>query len=279
MKINKDSLRSKVNKLANDKSVSPNVILQQFFFDAFIKRLAKSKYLNNFVFKGGFLLSIDLGIENRSTMDLDFTLRNIKFDSKNIKTIFKEIISIDADDPLKFKILDVKDIRKEDEYGGFSVSLLGILENIKVNLSIDIATGDPITPSAITYKYNCIFDDMTIKFPSYNFETILAEKLETVLNRGITNSRSKDFYDIFIIDKMKYELINKTDLSKAFRNTCKYRNTHFTKEDSLNIIGEIKENQIINKRWVNYTKKNPFASDIKFEETIKSILRFINCVY
>ena len=145
--------------MSSQKGVPSNVILQDYFFDAFLKRIAKSQYAENFVFKGGFLLSTTLGIDFRSTMDMDFLLTKLAMNKENIKKIFKEIAEIDVDDNITFDFVDINDIRQEDEYGGFNVSLLGRLENVKVVVSIDIATGDPITPSSVSYNYRCLFDN------------------------------------------------------------------------------------------------------------------------
>jgi predicted nucleotidyltransferase component of viral defense system len=211
MKINKNSLQARIKNLSSQKGVPSNVILQDYFFDAFLKRLAKSQYVKNFVFKGGFLLSTTLGIDFRSTMDMDFLLTKLAMNKENIEKIFKEIAEIDVEDSIIFEFVDINDIRQEDEYGGFNVSLLGRLENIKVVVSIDIATGDPITPSSVSYNYRCLFDNEILTFVAYNFETIIAEKLQTILNRGVTNSRSKDFYDLYIIYKLRWNDISFRD--------------------------------------------------------------------
>lgn len=180
MKINKNSLQARIQNLSIQKGVPSNVILQDYFFDAFLKRLAKSKYVDNFVFKGGFLLSATLGIDFRSTMDMDFLITKLMMTKKNIEKIFKEIADIEVDDYIHFEFVDIADIRQEDVYGGFNVYLLGRLENIKVVVSVDVATGDPITPSSVSYKYKCLFDNEVLIFAAYNFETIIAEKLQTI---------------------------------------------------------------------------------------------------
>ncbi len=278
MRINKDSLQARVKNLANKKKVPSNTILQDYFFDAFLRRLSKSKYIKNFVFKGGFLLSTDLGIDFRSTMDIDFLLRNLAFEKESIKNIFKEIKDIDADDNVTFDFREITKIREEDVYGGYNVSLLGKLENIKVPVSIDVATGDPITPSSITYRYKCLFDDSFIEFPSYNFETIVAEKLQTILYRGTANSRSKDYYDIYIINKLRIDDINPNHLRAAFNNTCEHRGTTFTKEEVLEIVQTIETSKTIQDRWARYTEKNAFASKIPFSEIAEALRFFVNMV-
>ena len=274
MKINKNSLQARIKNLSSQKGVPSNVILQDYFFDAFLKRLAKSQYVENFVFKGGFLLSTTLGIDFRSTMDMDFLLTKLAMDKENIEKIFKGIAEIDVDDNITFEFVDINDIRQEDEYGGFNVSLLGRLENVKVVVSIDIATGDPITPSSVSYNYRCLFDNEILTFVAYNFETIIAEKLQTILNRGVTNSRSKDFYDLYIIYKLRWNDINISTLKEAFNNTCRYRNTIFSSGYATEIKNQIENDLSMQKRWESFSKKNEFASDISFSDTI-SVLNII----
>ena len=274
MKINKNSLQARIKNLSSQKGVPSNVILQDYFFDAFLKRIAKSQYAENFVFKGGFLLSTTLGIDFRSTMDMDFLLTKLAMNKENIEKIFKEIAEIDVDDNITFKFVDINDIRQEDEYGGFNVSLLGRLENVKVVVSIDIATGDPITPSSVSYNYRCLFDNEILIFAAYNFETIIAEKLQTILSKGVTNSRSKDFYDLYIIYKLRWNDINISTLKEAFSNTCRYRNTIFSSGHATEIKNQIENDLSMQKRWESFSKKNEFASDISFSDTI-SVLNII----
>lgn len=189
MSINKQSLQARIKNLSKEKEVSSNIILQSYFFDAVLKRIARSKYSNKFVFKGGFLLSTVLGIDMRSTMDIDFLLRNEPLVEENIIKMIHEIIEIDVDDNITFEFVSIEPIRQLDEYGGFNVVILGHLENIKVSASIDIATGDPITPNVTSCSYKCLISGEELTFPAYNFETIISEKLETVLKKGTSNSR------------------------------------------------------------------------------------------
>lgn len=216
-------------------------------------------------------MSSKLGLDTRSTMDMDFLLRNTAMQRKNIEIIFKNVIDIEVEDDVSFDIVSIKDIREDDMYGGYCVNLIGKLENIRVPVNIDVATGDPITPSSVRYDYKCMFEDDKFCLSSYNFETIIAEKLQTILTRGTANSRSKDFYDIFVIRKMKIEEIDTESLANAFENTCAHRGTAFSKEDALSIISEIKKSELIRKRWISYVAKNSYASGITFDEVAKSL--------
>lgn len=279
MTINKISLQARINNLSSKIGVHQNILLKAFFFDAFLKRLSVSKYSENFVFKGGFLLSTSLGIDLRSTMDIDFLLEKINLEKNNIIKIFMEISSIDVNDNVSFEHVKTEDIRQDDQYGGYNITFLGKLENIKEQISIDIATGDPITPSAINYHYKCIFDEEILYFKAYNYETILAEKIQTILTRGIVNSRCKDFYDVFIIHILRWNNINLNNLKLAFANTCNYRNTLFTKEEAIKIICDIENNIQMLARWNSYKKRNKFVENVTFEDTIKSIKSIIKIVF
>lgn len=278
MKINKNSLQSRVKKVALEKGVPSNVILQNYFFDAFLIRLSKSKYVNSFICKGGFLLSASLGIEHRSTMDIDFSVRTIPFKKDKIVNIFNEIADMSSDDYVIFELLGIDDIREDEPYGGYKVSLLAKLENIRVKVDIDVASGDPITPSYELLEYKCLLSNEKIALPSYNFETIIAEKLQTILSRGLFNSRCKDFYDVYIINKLRINQIDRIQLANAFSNTCAYRKTIFTKETALDIITSLRDDRIMNERWAIYSIKNAYASNVLFNDTIEAIMRIIMIV-
>lgn len=278
MAINKNALQAKINSLSSKTGIHQNILLKSFFFDAFLKRLAASSYSDDFVFKGGFLLSTSLGIDLRSTMDIDFLLRKLNLDKEHIINVVEEVASIDVDDDIVFKFQSIDEIRHEDNYGGYNIILLGRLENIKETISIDVATGDPITPMAVNYEYKCLFDNEILRFKAYNFETILAEKLQTILFRGIANSRSKDFYDLYIIHKLRWNVVNTNNLKKAFENTCNYRGTVFTKEVSTKILDDILNDSTMEIRWRIYRKRNKYAAEIEFKEAVdvaKYVLGFV----
>lgn len=277
--MNKQSLQAKIKDLSEQKSVPSNVILQNYFFDAFLKRLSHSQYSNNFVLKGGFLLASALGIEFRSTMDVDFLIRKQNLTKENVQKIFQKIASIKEDDDIIFEYTGMEEIRKEDIYGGFNILLVGHLENIRVPVSFDVATGDPITPDAVMHHYKCLFSEKELYLPSYNFETILSEKLETVLKRGTNNSRCKDFYDLFIIQKSKWDEINPSILKEAFIRTCFHRNNEITKNEALSILSDLETSSAMKTRWIAYQRKNNFAKEINFEDTLDSVASIINIVY
>jgi predicted nucleotidyltransferase component of viral defense system len=279
MKINKNSLQARINNLSKEMNVHANVLLVSFFFDAFISRLVKSTYANKFVFKGGFYLATLLGVKNRYTADIDFLLRRETMDENRLRKIFTDIIAIDADDSITFEISDISPIRDEDAYGGFSILLTGHLENVRQSFHVDVATGDPITPKDIEYSYQSLISHETITFRAYNLETVVAEKLQTILFRGLLNSRCKDYYDIYIINQLQRNNINIPDLKKSFETTCQYRKTPFKKEEALLLLEEISKSDILQTRWKNYAKKSSFAKDIPFEATIESCKEILDCIF
>ena len=279
MKINKNSLQARINNLSKELNVHANVLLVSFFFDAFISRLAKSKYADKFIFKGGFYLATLLGVKNRYTADIDFLLRKEIMNENRLKEIFTDIIAIDADDSITFEISDISPIRDEDAYGGFSILLTGHLENVRQSFHVDVATGDPITPKDIEYSYQSLISNETIAFRAYNLETVVAEKLQTILFRGLLNSRCKDYYDIYIIHQLQWRKISIPDLRKSFETTCQYRKTPFEKEKSLLILEEISKSDIFQTRWKNYAKKSSFAKGISFEATIEACKEILDCIF
>lgn len=270
MKTNKNAVQAKINSLSKELNVKVNVLLATYFFDAFLFRLSKSEYSEDFIFKGGFYLSGIMGIQNRYTKDLDFKLTGHNLEEENLTDIIHEIITIPVEDEISFEFISITPILDEDEYGGFTVSLLGHLENIKQTVNLDIATGDPITPDAVIYKYKRLLEGDILNFKAYNLETVLAEKMQTVYNRGLLNSRSKDFYDIYIIYKVKWNEINVSDFKEAYKKTCEYRQTIFIKKTIVDIISHLKNDEQIKLRWLNYANKNDFASGIDFNYVMKA---------
>lgn len=206
--MNSMQLKAKLRNVAKEKNMNFNSLLRLYMYDRFLERLSKSKYRDNFVLKCGFYLSTLFGIENRATVDIDTSFRNANFDEETIINMIKEIISIDISDNANIDYVGIAPIRDEDEYGGFRVSLIVNYDEMHESIHIDIATGDPITPKEIRYKYLPLLGDYYIDLHAYNIETILAEKIETMLSRLELNSRAKDFYDIYLIYTKDWKNIN-----------------------------------------------------------------------
>ena len=270
--MNKAKMMAMVRKKSKETGISINTILLLFFFERFLNRLAQSKYHNYFVLKGGFLLSSIIGIESRTTADIDMCLQNFDLSEPSIEKAMRQIASIDLKDDVTFEYKGVSEIKEKDDYPGLRVSLIGSMENIRQPFSIDIATGDPITPRAQTYPYTSAFDcNEKTEVLAYNLETIIAEKLQTISSRKLENSRSKDFYDLYLLFSLEKEKINKELLLKAVDNTFQYRDTDRNPEEIIKVLETIRTDKNFLDRWARYCKKNPYVHGCTFDQVISSI--------
>ena len=268
---NKDSLKAKASNLAKTINIPNKYIIQSFIFESLLKRISKSKYKNNFIIKGGLLLSSIFGVDLRSTMDLDTTIKGLSLNIDTITKVINEIISININDNILLEIENIKKIREEEEYNGFNVNLKANFDGLKTNLMIDITTGDIITYKEIEYKYQTLFDEEPISIMTYNYETIIAEKFEAIISRNIDNTRMKDYYDLFMLIKLKGKEINPETLRKAITNTAQNRNTLNYIKDAKKYIDLISNDEHIKKLWENYQNNYNYANSISFEDTISSI--------
>lgn len=250
-------------------------IYQRFMFERILERISNSKYRDNFILKGGLLLSAMFGIESRSTRDMDISVKGIDVSKEKIIEVINEILSIDLKDGVEFEVVKITDIRQEDEYGGNKYSIIGKLENLKVSLEIDISTGDEITPKELKYEYDSLFEGKAIYIDSYNIETILAEKIETILRRGQYNARMKDYYDIyFFLTKLKYE-INLDILKDAIKNTFTQREAFDYLKDYEQILDGIVLQERMQDYWNTYKVKNKYAQEIELNDIISELREFI----
>ena len=269
--MNKDSITQKLRNKAKELDLNYNLVLSKFFFDEFLKLISISVYRENFMLKGGMLLTYSLGVQNRSTQDIDFLVKGFPIETVKLKKFLEEILGDTNKKDIWFEINGTaEEIRAEDEYGGIRFHLIGHLANIRIPFSIDIATGDPIYPLPRLERYSTILGD-NIELNMYPLETVLSEKLQTILTRAENNSRSKDFYDIYAILKNKFEVLNIMELKVAVSMTFSYRKTEISKEKAKFIIRNINEDSLINERWKRYKKKNPYAKEIEFSEIIESL--------
>lgn len=269
--MNKDSITQKLRNKAKELDLNYNLVLSKFFFDEFLKLISISVYRENFMLKGGMLLTYSLGVQNRSTQDIDFLVKGFPIETVKLKKFLEEILGDTNKKDIWFEINGTaEEIRAEDEYGGIRFHLIGHLANIRIPFSIDIATGDPIYPLPRLERYSTILGD-NIELNMYPLETVLSEKLQTILTRAENNSRSKDFYDIYAILKNKFEVLNIMELKVAVSMTFSYRKTEISKEKAKFIIRNINDDSLINERWKRYKKKNPYAKEIEFSEIIDSL--------
>lgn len=266
--INIESIKGKIRNLAEKKNLKSQEILQIYFFERFLDRLSKSQYKNNFVIKGGFLISSLIGIENRTTMDMDTTIKGIALKEERIKEIVQEIINISVDDGIKFEIKDISYIREEDEYENFRVSLIANVGKTKNPMKLDLTTGDAITPREIEYTYPCIFSKEAIKIMAYPVETILAEKYETIIRRNITTTRMRDFYDLYTLYKLKKDQINYEILKEAIQRTSNRRGSQEIMQDYKEIIDDIKEDSYLRSLWEVYLNENKYIGDLTFDKVV-----------
>ncbi len=274
--INYNELFEKSKELAKKSGLTQLELYQRFMFERILERISVSKYSSNFILKGGLLLSAMLGIQSRSTRDMDISIKGFDISKEKMLAILNEILSIDVNDKVKFKVVYITDIRENDEYGGNKYHLIGKLENLKVALEIDISTGDEITPRELNYEYHSLFENKKIYIDSYNIETILAEKIETILRRGKYNARMKDYYDIyFFLSKLKSE-INVNIFRHALENTIMQRDSAEYLKDYHKILDELLINDRIHKNWNNYKDKTKYAENIDFDDIINILVTFLN---
>lgn len=269
--MNKDSITQKLRNKAKELDLNYNLVLSKFFFDEFLKIISVSVHRENFMLKGGMLLTFSLGVQNRSTQDIDFLVKGFPIETVKLKKILEEILGDTNKKDIWFEINDTaNEIRAEDKYGGIRFHVIGHLENIRIPFSIDIATGDPIYPLPRLERYSTILGDV-IELNMYPLETVLSEKLQTILTRVENNSRSKDFYDIYAILKNKFEVINIKELKVAVSMTFSYRKTEVSKDKAKVIVSHINKDSLVIERWKRYQNKNPYAKGIEFSEIIDSL--------
>ena len=268
---NKDSLKVKVSNLALSTNIPNKYLIQSFMFEALLKRISVSKYKDKFIIKGGLLLSSIFGVNLRSTMDLDTTIKGLPLDRTTITKVINEIISIDLKDNIKLEIENIKDIREEELYSGFNINLKAEFDGLRTNLMIDITTGDVITYKEVQFEYKTLFDNEIVNIMTYNYETIIAEKFEAIISRNIDNTRMKDYYDLYMFVNLKWNDINKTILRKAIFNTSEKRETLNYIENADKYIELINEDSKLKSLWKNYQNNYAYAKDISFENTIAAI--------
>ncbi len=274
--MNSDKLNDIIKKKSNGNNNLAHHFHQMFFFEHLLMRLEKSKYRDNIVLKGGVLLSSIIGEDLRTTKDIDATLKSLPLNIDSVRNIFEEILAIQIEDNVNFEIVSIKDIRLENEYGGFRINVKGTFGKIRTNFFIEITTGDIITPREIRYKYNSIFEDKKINIMAYTIETIIAEKFESIISKNITTTRAKDFYDLYMLMTEHREDINNKNLTKAIENTFNKRNTKLDIEDFKEIVEMLEDSKTLRKVFLDYQSKLEYARKVNFDDTIEAIKEIIN---
>lgn len=271
MALTPEQVKGRIKNYAKQYNADARVLLRIYMMERFLERIAASQYAEKFIIKGGILVTSLVGVSMRSTMDIDSTIRNLNLSEDEIAEIIEEISKIDLDDGVTFQITEVSPIMDEMEYPGIRLSLDALMGKMITPIKIDISTGDVITPRAIEYSYKLMLEDRAINLWTYNLETILAEKLQTVLVRGILNTRMRDFYDIHTLISAYGNRINEPIFRKAFEATCEKRGTPLSQSRCSEIIDGITSDDVLIKLWSNYQKKYSYASSISYESIMDSI--------
>ena len=263
----KDLIKNK----ANGNSAKAQIMIRNYMMERFMERLSLSEYKNNFILKGGMLVSSMVGIDIRSTMDIDTTLKNLPLSVDSAESIIKRIISVRLEDGVTFRIKGITEIMDEAEYGGIRVSLEAMLDMMRIPLKIDISTGDIVTPKEIEYEMKLMFEDRKIEILAYNIETLLAEKLETVVTRGVANTRLRDFYDIYILQNNGVNSIDSENFRLAVEATCGKRGSGAVFDEAEVIIREIEEDENMQELWRAYQNKFEYAKAVSWDMVMASV--------
>lgn len=261
-------LKDKVKNISNGNNDIARTLIRNFFMERFLERVSLSEYHDKFILKGGMLVASMLGIDLRATMDIDTTVNSLSLSKEEIKAIIVNICNVIVDDGISFHIMSMKEIMEDFDYPGVRIMLEGNLERMRQSIKIDISTDDKITPQAMKYNYRLMFEDRSISLLSYNIETLLAEKIQTILSRGLANTRLRDFYDVFEFVKFKENEINKLVLREAFKATCQKRNTLFSYEEINGTLLLLKEDVELAKMWDRFKEKNYFVGELEWQEVI-----------
>ena len=263
-----EQIKGAIRNISKETGVNPNSLLQMCLFEGILEKLSKSKYSENFILKGGLLISSLIGVDMRSTMDMDTTIKGIPLNEVSITKILNEILAIEIDADIEYKLIKLSPIRQEDVYEDFCASISCIFGKINATLNIDITTGDVITPKEINYFYSKILKEGTIPIMTYTIETIFAEKFETISSRNITTTRARDFYDLYMIYSIYKDKIDKDILRKAIERTSKYRGSFETALQYKEIVELFRESETPKELWKKYTQNNPYSKDVDFLDTI-----------
>lgn len=266
-----EQLKGQVRSFAQKRNLQPQEVLQMFLLERVLERLSKSQYKDNFILKGGFLISSMIGVSERTTMDMDTTVTGIDMEEAEIEKIIREILLIDVGDGITFEFDRIEPIREDDDYNNFRAYFVANYGKIANVMKIDITTGDEITPHAVSYSYQTILDNDKIDVMAYNIETIIAEKYETIIRRNIGTSRARDFYDLYMFFNLYKDNIDVDILRNAVYRTSKKRNSLSEMSDWEDILNDIKSDPALRSLWDNYCENNKYAADVSYEKTMGAL--------
>lgn len=274
---NANSFKAKIKNMAKDRGISAQQLQQNFLIEQVLKLIAKSSYKDSFIVKGGYLIGQLIGLDKRTTMDLDVTLKGTTLSQENLISIFEEILS-DSDDVFSFEVDKLEPIRQDDEYGGFSLKLNATFDTLREVVFIDITTGDKITPREITYSMPSLFKNETIEVWTYNLETVLAEKLETIISRGVASTRPRDRYDLFTLYHIRKDEINFDVLREALANTVEKRGSKEAIDIWESQLNSIETDEYQKQLWTRYQRQFKYAQDISFEKSVQIVRELMTTI-
>ena len=267
-------LKALVRNQSHGDSTKAQTIIRSYMMERFLERISLSPYRENFILKGGMLVSALVGLDSRSTMDIDATIKNMPLSAEKVEEIVKEVIRIPVEDGITFHIKNISDIMEEEEYGGIRLSMEAVLDEMKIPLKLDISTGDAITPREVVFDYWVMFEKRSIPIMAYNLETVLAEKLETILDRGVVNTRLRDFYDIYVLQNDYMDILDTDNLKKAFTETCRKRGT-LGQISGGGGLDKIWQDTGMENLWHGYQNKFDYAKDISWDQ----VMGFVKSLY
>ena len=273
-----EQIKGRIKSVAKQNNADARTLMRIYMMERFLERLARSEYRDNFIIKGGILVTAMIGVAHRSTMDIDTSMKNLNLSAEDALRVVNQVKDIDLDDGVSFEVKGVSNIMDEMEYPGIRVTMNANVGRLITPLKIDISTGDVITPRAIEFNYDLLLEDRSISLWSYNLETILAEKLQTVLARGILNTRMRDFYDIRMLLDIYEDKVNKAVLKDAFAATCKKRGTDHLQEQAEEIIKIIEADEQLQVLWRAYQKKYSYAADIDYASVISGVRKLMDWI-
>ena len=278
MEFTPEQIKGRIKSIAKQNNADARTLMRIYMMERFLERLAQSEYRDNFIIKGGILVTAMIGVAHRSTMDIDTSMKNLNLSAEDALRVVNQVKDIDLDDGVSFEVKDVSNIMDEMEYPGIRITMNANVGKLITPLKIDISTGDVITPRAIEFNYDLLLEDRSIRLWSYNLETILAEKLQTVLARGILNTRMRDFYDIRMLLDTYEDKVNKAVLKDAFAATCKKRGTDNLQEQAEEIVKIIEADEQLQVLWRAYQKKYSYAAEIDYTSVISGVRKLMNWI-
>ena len=264
-------LKDLIRNMAKEHAADAQVLLRNYMMERFLERISISEYRDNFILKGGMLVAAMVGIDARSTMDMDATVKGTAVNVEDVENIITGIIRISINDGVDFRVKSISEIMDEADYPGVRANLDCYFDGTRTPLKIDISTGDVITPKEVRYSFKLMFEERTIDVWAYNLETVVAEKLETILARTTANTRMRDFYDLHMLYQLYGNTLNKEVLTQAFAATAEKRGSAFLIPKAEEVMYKVYNSVEMQKLWENYRKKFSYASDISWHSIMCSI--------